>query len=70
MNDHVFFDSAIEECHYSINECEDGGCDPSVDLIVKIMHAKISIAPALVEFNKADVVYMAKLHGITAEDLT
>ncbi len=70
MSEHEFFDSAIEMCTYNLNECEDGGCDPSVDLIVKIMHAEISIAPALVEFNKADVIYMAKLHGITAEDLT
>ncbi len=66
MSEHNFFDSAIEECRYSVNEFEDGGCDPSVDLIVKDGDSE----PVLLELNKADVIYMAKLHGVTAEDLT
>ena len=65
MSEHNFFDSAIESCKYSINEDEDGGCDPSVDLIVK----DGDIEPVLLELDKADVIYMAKLHGITAKDL-
>ena len=65
MNEHEFFDRVLLSAEFSkgffsIHEHPD---------TVSLSLDNRNHSPRVIELNKADVIYMAKLHGITAKDL-